>query len=115
MIRQFILIIGLAVIIRKADAQSFTGIDNCHESFRVLSDETKLIENVKSIRKEIEENPETRRTLLDNPSDTEALKQKLARCSEELMKRGHYKALEAFIDNIIAVLNVGMRDLIRDN
>ena len=100
-------IISLVFPLVLLNAQSFHGVSQCYENFHNLNDEKSFMEVIERMKKEISNNQEIKLSIQANQQEFDNLSQKLAKCSEELLKKSQFKALEAFIDSVLQPLDIG--------
>lgn len=101
------------ILVNCASAQTFSTVSNCYQSIHTLNEDKALMETIEIMKLEIEKNPELKRTILDNPSQLESIKQSVSRCAEELLKKSQFKVLEYFIDSVLQQLEIDLSDEIK--
>jgi hypothetical protein len=101
------LLVSSLLLVTIVSAQNLPTVSNCFQSIHTQNEEKPLVELVENMKAEVERNSEVIQTILDNPSEFESLKNKVARCAEELLKKSQFKVLEQFIDHVLQPLTIG--------
>jgi len=86
---------------------SADSLDICIENPGALAETNFALKTIENIKNQIIGNNEVKQLLLGNPSELDKARLGLLKCTEELMKKSQFKALEQFIEEVLDPLDLG--------
>jgi len=93
-----------------SDLVNLDALETCYENIAQFSDLSPALEAIERIRIGIIENNEVRQVLLGNSFEMSKAKMKLLKCTEELMRRNQFRALEKFVEQVLDPLDLGKKE-----
>ena len=91
------------------DLVNLDALETCYENVAQFSDHGPALEAIERIRIGIIQNNEVKQVLLDNSFEMSKAKLKLLKCTEELMRRNQFRALEKFVEQVLDPLDLGKK------
>lgn len=89
-----------------SDLINLEALETCYENLASFSDHQLSLEAIERIKVSIIQNTEAKQVLLDNSFELSKAKMKLLKCTEELMKRNQFRALERFVEEVLDPLDI---------
>jgi len=101
----------LLVLISQVSNEEPSNINNvlnaCYDNSPRFYYTNICLETIENIKEGLVQDLQTKRVIMENTAERERAKNKLLKCTEELLRQNQFKALEKFIEDVLDPLDYG--------